>query len=81
MRTIEQSPHYAEKDKPHPIIGRVAIAAMLFAFVTIIWAKVEILGTRDIERTLTDEDATLAQFCVDKLRALAFNRWATGFSQ
>jgi hypothetical protein len=81
MRTIERSPHYADKDKPHPIVGRAAIAAMAITFVAITWAKVEILGTRDIERTLTDEEATLAEVCVDKLRALAFNRWATGFSQ
>lgn len=81
MRTIEQSPHYAEKDKPHPIIGRAALAAMALAFVAITWAKVEILGTRDLERTLTDEKITLAEVCVDKLRALAYNRWATGFSQ
>ena len=49
--------------------------------IAILWARVEFLGTYDFERTLTEEEATLAQVCVDKLRALAFNRWATGFSQ
>jgi hypothetical protein len=80
MQAIEH-PSYAEHDKPHPIVGRVALAAIILSMLAIVWAKVEILGTRDIERTLTEEEATLAQVCIDKLQALAFNRWATGFSQ
>lgn len=75
-----QSPEYANRDKPHPFVGRVAIGAMIFAVLAIVWAKVEVLGTHDIERTLTEEEATLAQICVDRLRAVVFNRWATGFS-
>ena len=74
-------PEYAAHDKPHPVVGRVAVGAIIFAMLAIVWAKVEILGTRDIERTLTEEDATLGQMCVDRLSAVAFNRWATGFSQ
>lgn len=70
-----------DNNQPHPFVGRVAVGAMIFAVLAIVWAKVEILGTRDLERTLTQEDATLAQGCLDRLEALAFNRWATGFSQ
>jgi hypothetical protein len=80
MRTA-QEPEYADRGKPHPLVGRIAIGAMIFAFLAIVWAKVEVLGTRDIERTLTEEEATLAQICVDRLHAVVFNRWATGFSQ
>lgn len=80
MQAIEQ-PSYAQHDKPHPIVGRAALAAIVLAMLAIVWAKIEILGTRDIERTLTEEEATLAQVCIDKLQAVAFNRWATGFSQ
>lgn len=76
-----QDQRHVENDKPHPFVGRVAIAAILFASVAILWAKVEFLGTRDLERTLTEEEATLAEVCVDRLKALAYNRWATGFSQ
>jgi hypothetical protein len=72
---------YAAHDKPHPFVGRVAVGAIIFAILAIVWAKVEILGTRDIERTLNEEEATLGQMCVDRLSAVAFNRWATGFSQ
>jgi hypothetical protein len=72
---------YADNNKPHPIVGRIAVAAIAFSILAIVWAKIEILGTRDIERTLTEEEATLAQSCIDRLHAVAFNRWATGFSQ
>jgi hypothetical protein len=70
----------ADNDKPHPIVGRVAVGAIVFSILAIVWAKVEILGTRDIERTLTEESAILEQSCADRLEAVAFNRWATGFS-
>jgi hypothetical protein len=79
MQTVPNQP-FAGHDKPHPIVGRVAIGAMVFAILAIVWAKIEVLGTRDIERTLTEEHAILAQICSDRLEAVAFNRWATGFS-
>ena len=68
-------------DQPHPYVGRAAVFAIVAAMLAIVWAKVEVLGTRDIERTLGAEDSSLTQVCVDRLEALAFNRWATGFSQ
>ena len=71
---------YVDRDEPHPFVGRAALGAIIFAMLAIVWAKVEVLGTRDIERTLTEEEATLAQKCVDRLEAVVFNRWATGFS-
>ena len=71
---------YVDRDEPHPFVGRVALGAIIFAMLAIVWAKVEVLGTRDIERTLTEEEATLAQKCVDRLEAVVSNRWATGFS-
>jgi hypothetical protein len=79
MSTMQDS-QYAAHDKPHPFVGRAAIGAIIFSMLAIVWAKVEVLGTRDIERTLTEEEATLAQKCADRLEAVAFNRWATGFS-
>jgi hypothetical protein len=68
-------------DQTHPFVGRAAVVAMIAAMLAIVWAKVEVLGTRDIERTLGEEEASLTQVCIDRLEALAFNRWATGFSQ
>jgi hypothetical protein len=70
-----------EHDRPHPFVGRAAVFSIFVAMLAIVWAKVEVLGTRDIERTLTEEGATLTQVCADRLEAVAFNRWATGFSQ
>lgn len=81
VQSSQDPAQYAAHDKPHPFVGRVAVGAIIFSMLAIVWAKVEILGTRDIERTLTEEDATLGQMCVDRLSAVAFNRWATGFSQ
>lgn len=72
---------YADRGQPHPFVGRVAVGAIIFAILAIVWAKVEFLGTRDIERTLTEEEATLTQDCTDRLDAVARNRWASGFSQ
>ena len=67
--------------KPHPLVGRIAIAAIVAAVTAIIWAKVEFLGTHDIERTLGGEVAALDQGCEQRLQAVASSRWATGFSQ
>ena len=67
------------QEKPHPYVGRAAVFAMIAAMLAIVWAKVEVLGTRDIERTLTEEQATLGQACDDRLAAVASSRWATGF--
>jgi hypothetical protein len=68
-------------DQPHPYIGRAAVFAIVASMLAIVWAKVEVLGTRDIERALGDEDASLTQVCIDRIEAVALNRWATGFSQ
>ncbi len=80
MQTID-TPGNAGHEEPHPFVGRIAVGAIIFSMLAIVWAKVEILGTRDIERTLNEEEATLGQLCADRLAAVAFNRWATGFSQ
>lgn len=74
------APH-PDPEQPHPYVGRAALFSMVVAMLLIVWARVEILGTHDFERTLTDENVPLAKVCVDRLEALAFNRWATGFSQ
>jgi len=81
MQTAHGKQPPEQHDKPHPFVGYVAVGAMVFAILAIVWAKIEFLGTRDIERTLNEEEATLGQGCVDRLSAVAFNRWATGFSQ
>lgn len=86
MQTIPGRPEAGpiaqpREEQPHPFVGRIAVAAIAFAILAIVWAKVEFLGTLDLERTLTQESAALAPACVDRLAALAFNRWATGLSQ
>lgn len=79
---MDPHPHPVhDQGKPHPVVGRIAIAAIVGAMLAIVWAKFEFLGTRDIERTLGEERVALERGCEQRLHAVAFSRWATGFSQ
>ena len=82
-----------ETDREHPVAAWVGIIAILIAIVLILWARVEIHGTRDLEQTLSAEeprngperrkpsppaDKGARDSGVDE--AVATGRWATGFS-
>ena len=68
--------------RPSKSIDRIALGAIIAAILVIIWAKVEILGTHDIERMLADDATPLPAECdVQRLEAVTMNRWAGGFLQ
>ena len=68
-------------DDEHPIAAILAIAAIVAAIVLIMWARVALHGTEDIEAALTD--GPLAQ-STDEQReldaAVTSNRFAGGIS-
>jgi len=65
----------------HPIIAILAVAAIVAAIVLIMWARVALHGTEDLESTLTD--GPLVQ-STDEQReldaAVTSNRFAGGIS-
>jgi hypothetical protein len=82
-----------ETDREHPVAAWVGIVAILVAILLILWARIEIHGTRDLERTLSaDEPCNGTERrkpspAADKKAArdsevddaVATGRWATGF--
>ena len=42
-----------EPGAEHPIVGWLAVVAMLAAVLCILWVRVAIVGTRDVERTFS----------------------------
>ena len=68
--------------QPKPSTDRIALIAIAAAMLAIVWAKVEFLGTRDLESMLSNDGAPLPQHCdVRRLEAVTMNRWAGGFNQ
>ena len=68
--------------RPKKSIDRIALGAIIAAILAIIWAKVEILGTRDIERMLADDATPLPAECdIRRFEAVTMNRWVGGFLQ
>jgi hypothetical protein len=80
-------------DREHPVAAWIGIAAILVAILLILWARIEIHGTHDLERTLSAGDsgsgverrkpspaADKAARDSDVEDAVATGRWATGFS-
>ena len=68
--------------QPKKSIDRIALGAIIAAILAIIWGKVEILGTRDIERTLAYDATPLPEHCdTQRLEAVTMNRWAGGLAQ
>lgn len=82
-----------EIDREHPIAAWVGIVAILIAILLILWARIEIHGTHDLEQTLSAEEPRNGP---ERLKpspaadkgargsevedAVATGRWATGFS-
>jgi hypothetical protein len=82
-----------ETDREHPVAAWIGIVAILVAILLILWARIEIHGTHDLERTLSVDDPGAGaerrkpspaadkgarDSEVDK--AVAAGRWATGFT-
>ena len=66
----------------HPIVAILAVVAIVAAITLIMWARVALHGTEDIEAALTD--GPLAQTATDEQReldaAVTSNRFAGGIS-
>ncbi len=83
VREIEPQPIGGE----HPVIGWLALIAMVAAVLCILWLRVAVVGTRDLERTFSQNGQTMPKKHTHphSLRkkaedAAAQSRWATGFS-
>lgn len=77
----------------HPVVAWVGILAVVIAILLILWARVEVHGTQDLEQALSQEAATTgtgkpkpSPDADRRVRdseveeAVATGRWATGFS-
>lgn len=77
----------------HPFVAWAGILAVVFAILLILWARIEVHGTQDLEEALSpdaaaqrsakpkpspDADKTAREAKVDD--AVAAGRWVTGFS-
>lgn len=82
-----------DSDREHPVAAWVGIAAIVIAILLIIWARVAVHGTHDLEQTLSSGDSMPAAHKrkpspdADKARkaaeldeAVAAGRWVGGFS-
>ena len=76
-----------DSDSEHPVIAWAGILAVLAAILFILWARIEVHGTRDLESALTAEQAGAASPQTDRKDgetevddAVATGRWVAGFS-
>jgi len=82
-----------DSDREHPVAAWAGIVAIAVAILLILWARIAVHGTHDLEQTLATGDAKPAAHKrkpspdADKERsdssideAVAAGRWAAGFS-
>jgi len=67
--------------KPTSTADAIAIAAMVIAILAILWARIELYGTGDIEDALAGELSPAAAACTGPQEAVVRNRWIVGFGQ
>jgi hypothetical protein len=68
--------------KPTAGADLVAVIAMALAISAIVWARIEVFGTGDIEDALSGEISTAADCCTSHAEAsIVRNRWIAGFTQ
>lgn len=90
MQTVRRQDDRGEQrpEQPdHPIVGWIGLVAIAATIVLLIWARVAVIGTGDIEEALVappqQESGGAAQQPVpaqDVDGAVTSSRWATGFS-
>jgi len=76
--------------RDHPVVGWIGLLAILITILLLVWARVAVIGTRDIEEVLakptkeTDAGKGVAEERAARGRevdeAVTSSRWATGFS-
>jgi hypothetical protein len=76
-----------DSDPEHPVIAWAGILAVLVATLLILWARIEVHGTSDLESALSTEQKRGASPQADRKDgesevddAVATGRWAAGFS-
>jgi hypothetical protein len=82
-----------DPDREHPVAAWAGIAAVAVAILLILWARIEIHGTHDLEQTLSSDaakpaaqkrkpspDADKARQAAELDEAVAAGRWAAGFT-
>jgi len=67
--------------KPTAGLDLLAVIAMALAICAIIWARIEVLGTSDIEDALSGEISSPAVPYASHAEALVRNRWIAGLNQ
>ena len=68
--------------KPTARVDFVAVIAMALAMLAIVWARIEVFGTADIEDALTGEITASTAACPPlHAEALVRNRSVAGFTQ
>ena len=89
-----KQPHELDSERSggreHPVVGWIGLLAILITILLLVWARVAVIGTRDIEQTLveTSPEAGAGQRAVEERgaqtrevdEAVTSSRWATGFS-
>jgi hypothetical protein len=67
--------------KPTAGVDLVAVFAMALAISTIVWARIEVFGTGDIEDALSGEISASGATCTSHADAsIVRNRWLAGFT-
>ena len=92
LTTLKPQPTPAPEPE-HPVIGWIAVVAIVVAVLLIAWARVAVHGTGDLEAALSDEPAPPAdraeEVSLQRDRterdeqlddAVAASRWASPFS-
>lgn len=76
---MDRQPMRLER-KPTARVDLVAVIAMLLAVLAIVWARIEVFGTGDIEDALTGEMTVTGKTCTLHAEVVR-NRSVAGFTQ
>ena len=81
---IHDAPNFPGPQDEHPVLAVVALIAVVAAMLLILWARIEVHGTGDLEATLAEpvsparDSGGATAHDVDD--AVATGRWAAGFA-
>ena len=67
--------------QPTAGVDLIAVIAMALAVLAILWARIEVFGTGDIEDALSGEVSSSTAACPLHAEALVRNRSVAGFTQ
>ena len=67
--------------KPTASVDLIAVIAMALAMLAIVWARIEVIGTADLEDVLSGQVTSSTEAAALHAEALLRNRSVTGFTQ